>query len=86
MYLTLRIIRAVIGIVAAFQFFGTARFIRTELIESHINSDSLILLALRLIILAVSGGAFLGLRKFINHLHTNKLNTPHPALNKPWAL
>ncbi|MCY1185772.1 hypothetical protein D9M73_265830 [compost metagenome] len=86
MYLILRVIRAIIGIIAALQFFGTVRFIRTELIESHINSDNLILLALRLIILAVSAGAFLGLRKFINNLHTKKFNTPHPALHTPWAL
>ena len=86
MYLALRIIRAIIGIIAALQFFGTARFIRVELIESPISTDNLILLAIRLTILAVSAGVFLGLRKFINNLHAKKFNTPHPALNTPWAL
>ncbi|MNZ78755.1 hypothetical protein D3C78_973420 [compost metagenome] len=86
MYLALRVLRAIIGIIAAIQFYGTARFIRTELIESPMVSGEVMLLSIRLIILIIAVGAFIGLRKLINHLHSKKFSKPHPALNTPWAL
>jgi len=86
MYLILRIIRAIIGVAAGFQFAGTTGFIRKELIETPVSSGDLTLLAIRLAILALFAGAFIGIRKFINNLHNKKFNKPHPALNTPWAL
>lgn len=86
MYLILRIIRAVIGVAAGFQFAGTTSFIRKEFIETPISGDGLTLLVIRLAILALFVGAFIGIRNFINNLHNKKFNKPHPALNTPWAL
>ncbi len=71
MYFTLRLVRGVIGLFAAFQFFGVVRSIGEWQDEGA---------------LVVFAGLFVGLRSWINALHKKRHGMAHPALENPWAL
>jgi len=82
MYFLLRTIRALIGVVAAFEVFNLInKFITLVLLESA-NAEIFGFFLARVVIIIIAIIMFIGLRKFINYLHIKKHGNPHPALEK----
>jgi len=86
MYIILRTIRGLIGIVAAIQFVGTSRSLGDYIFGIGEHNETLLFILVKLIILLVLAGAFVGMKSMINKLYLRKHNTEHPAFISPWSL
>lgn len=81
MYFISCLVRSVIGLFAAFQFFGVVRSI-----GEWQDEGALVVFATRVHVLAVFAGLFVGLHSLINALYQKRHGMVHPALENPWAL
>jgi len=86
MYIILRTIRAFIGLVAAIQFVGTSRSIGDYIFGTGASNETIVFILLKITILLVLAGLFVGMRSMINKLYLRKYNTDHPAFTSPWSL
>lgn len=78
----LRLIRGICGFVFALQVLGLVPVLTWLSQPDAIDGKMVAMVVLKLVVLAVSGGLFFGLRKLINRLHEKKHGEPHPALAK----
>lgn len=86
MFMALRVVRGLFGIVAAFEALGVMRLISSIFEGGAGGSDLLGALIAKVVIFAVFAGVFVGLRNLINHLYKRKFGETHPALKNHLAL
>ncbi|KZY36774.1 hypothetical protein A3754_01230 [Alcanivorax sp. HI0083] len=90
MYFVLRVIRGFCGFVFALQALHVVQSIVWLLSNGTSGVDIgkfMALLLIKVIVLAISGALFFGLRWLINRLHSKMKGCPHPSLaEKRWAL
>jgi hypothetical protein len=86
MYITLRILRGIFGIIFGIQLMGLAPVLSWFDNASLITAEMWIQVALKLATLAITGCIFVYSRRGINSLHTKLKGEPHPALMSTWSL
>lgn len=86
MFGLLRFIRGFFGFIAVWQVLGLLPVLSWLQNLSAVNGNMMYILVVKLFFMAISLGAFFGLRSLINKLYMKRHNTQHPALVKPWAL
>lgn len=86
MFGLLRFIRGFFGFIAGWQVLGLLPVLSWLQNLSAVNGNMMGILVVKLFFMALSLGAFFGLRSLINKLYMKRHNTQHPALVKPWAL
>ena len=86
MYILLRLVRGFFGFVAAWQVLGLLPVLSWLQDIGAVNGNMMAILAVKILALAMSFGAFFSLRTLINKLHIKRHGTQHPALEKKWAL
>ncbi len=85
-FLFLRLLRAIAGIVFAWQVIGILPVATWVFENSAISEGMVAMLLLKAAILGIAGVTFFGTRKYIHWLHIRWYGTPHPALTKAMAL
>lgn len=86
MYVALRIIRGLVGFVAAWQIVGLIQAIGWLSNLDAINGGAWTFIFAKFLFTAIFVMAFFGLRSLINKLHIRKYGAPHPAMHTQWAL
>jgi hypothetical protein len=86
MYLVIRIIRGLFGLVAAAQLVQALAALLALSKPSTDTNTALAAATVAFVLVAIFGGLFFLLRALINRMHKSKHGTPHPALVKPWNL
>ena len=81
----LRFIRGIFGIVAIWQVFGLLPVAGWLKNLGGVTAEMWVFLAIKLFALFVFTVPFFALRTLINHLHSKKFGTPHPALASKWS-
>lgn len=85
--LLLRIVRGICGLMFGIQVIHLLQIPLAGIEGVLVTGNILALATIKLIALAVFGGAFFVLRRLINYLHTRSCGEPHPTLAvKKWAL
>ena len=86
MFGLLRLIRGFFGFIAAWQVLGILPVLSWLQDLGAVNGNMMAILLVKLLFMALSFGAFFGLRALINKLHIKRHGIQHPALVKKWAL
>ncbi len=86
MFGLLRLIRGFFGFIAAWQVLGILPVLSWLQDLGAVNGNMMAILLVTLLFMALSFGAFFGLRALINKLHIKRHGIQHPALEKQWAL
>lgn len=86
MFGLLRFIRGIFGFIAAWQVLGLLPVLSWLQDLGAVNGNMMAILVVKLLFMALSFGAFFGLRVLINELHLKRYGIKHPALVKKWAL
>jgi hypothetical protein len=86
MYLSLRIIRAIAGLIAGLYFARVPSSIKALFSLGSYNAEQQFYIGMNLIVFVLTVGAFVGLRTLINYLHNKQFSTNHPALNNHLSL
>lgn len=86
MFGLLRLIRGFFGFFAVLQVFGLLPVLSWLQDLGAVNAKMMALLVVKLLFMALSIGAFFGLRELINKLHIKRHGIQHPALVNKWAL
>lgn len=88
MYIVLRVIRAIFGVLFASQVLQVFEAIGLIVEPGGADVGKIYaILLIKAVLMLVSLAAFLGLRKLINWIHNKRNGEPHPALaTKKWAL
>lgn len=80
MFVLLRVVRGVIGVLFVFQIFGMLPVLTWFQNPEAIGGHHIVQLVIKILAAAIFGALFFGMRSFINWLHQKKHGTPHPAL------
>ena len=86
MFGLLRLIRGFFGFIAAWQVLGILPVLSWLQDLGAVNGNMMAILLVKSLFMALSFGAFFGLRALINKLHIKRHGIQHPALEKQWAL
>ena len=86
MFGLLRLIRGFFGFIAVWQVLGILTVLSWLQDLGAVNGNMMAILLVKLLFMALSFGAFFGLRALINKLHIKRHGIQHPALEKQWAL
>lgn len=86
MYIALRIIRGIVGFIAAWQIVGLLPVIGWLSNLGATTGGMWAIAFVKAIILIVFGAAFFGLRLLINRLHTKQHGNSHPVMTGRWSL
>jgi hypothetical protein len=82
----LRAVRVICGLLFALQIVGLLPVFSWTNQPDAITAGMWAIVFIKVVLMAIFGGLFFGLRTLINHLHSKKHGAPHPALVKVWAL
>lgn len=80
MFVLLRVVRGVIGVLFAFQLFGMLPLLTWFQNPGAIGGHHIVQLVIKILAAVILGALFFGMRSFINWLHQKMRGTPHPAL------
>ncbi|MCU7839665.1 MAG: hypothetical protein KZQ94_09830 [Candidatus Thiodiazotropha sp. (ex Troendleina suluensis)] len=86
MYLALRIIRGIFGLIFGMQVIGLLPILSLLTNPSEMSGELLAVVTVKLIALVISGAIFFYGRTGINALHKILKGEPHPSLAKKWSL
>lgn len=86
MYLSLRIVRGLVGFIAVWQVLSLLPVITWMANPETITSSMVLVVAVKAILLVASGASYLWLRDLINKLHTSKPGANRPLLHSQWSL
>jgi hypothetical protein len=86
MFLVLRAIRAIAGIISGIYFIGMTQALRTTFVYGSTEPDELNNLLVKALSLCIGVLIFSLMRKLINSLHIKRYGNMHPALSVAWSL
>jgi len=84
-YIFLRIVRAIFGLIAAWQVLGLLPVIGWLSNLGATNGGMWAFVLVKSILMLVTGGLFFWLSKYINRLHMKKHGKPHAGLYTQWT-
>lgn len=85
-YVSLRLVRALLGFIAAWQVLGLLPIIGWLFNLGATNGGMWAVALIKSILMLVAGGLFFWLGRFVNRLHMKKHGKPHPGLYTQWTL
>ena len=80
LFLLLRLVRVLVGILGLWQVVGILPALKWLSNVSAVDGGMIAFLFLKILIMALAGAVFYGLRRFINWLHHRWYGVPHPSL------
>jgi len=86
MFGLLRLLRGILGFIAVLQVNGLLPVLSWLEAPAAVDGNMIAIFIVKLFLMAMSFGAFFGLRSLINKLHVKHHGVDHPALVKKWAL
>ena len=87
MYITLRVIRALFGLVALWQLYRLfSVLVSSEATYGQVTTMAWAIAIVDGVIVIVFGALFFASRLLINRIHRKRTGSPHPALVSHWSI